>query len=121
MASGFGLSNKGKHNGAGEEVQDIDWDNLPAEQKKTGWGMQPGKAPTPPRATEDEWLDSQLVGDEASQLPPREGQSRSTRASDFDEDQDAGSEVGGAQMKTSKKKLDDPTGGVRVKKAPLPR
>ncbi|WP_309713836.1 hypothetical protein [Armatimonas sp.] len=120
MASGFGLSNKGKHNSAGEEVQDIDWDNLPVQQKN-GWGMQPSKAPTPPRATEEEWLDSQLVSDEGSQLPTNDGQSRSARASDFDEDQDAGSEVGGAQMKTNKKKVDDPTGGVKVKKAPLPR
>jgi hypothetical protein len=113
MASGFGLSNKGKHNSAGEEVQDIDWDNLPVPQKN-GWGMQPSNAPTPPPTTDDdEWLDSQL--------PAHEDESRGARASDFDEDQDAGSELGGAQMKTSKKKLDDPTGGVKVKKAPLPR
>jgi hypothetical protein len=120
MASGFGLSNKGKHNSAGEEVQDIDWDNLPTQQKN-GWGMQPSKASTPPRATDDEWLDSQLVGDEGSQLPARDDESSGARTSDFDEDQDSGSELGGAQMKTSKKKLDDPTGGVKVKKAPLPR
>ena len=121
VASGFGLSNKGKHNSAGEELQDIDWDNLPAEQKKTGWGMQPSKPTTPPPATEEEWLESQLVEGEVSQLPPSEAKAgKESAASSGGEEQDMGADVGTAQVKTGSKKTADPTGGVRVKKQPLP-
>ena len=35
MATGFGLSNKGKANSAGEELQDIDWDSIPADKRGT--------------------------------------------------------------------------------------
>nr|WP_309689983.1 hypothetical protein [Armatimonas sp.] len=98
MASGFGISSKGKHNGAGEELQDIDWDKQPAQPVRGGM-----KAQAPPPRPVDPWGDSQLVDDEVSQLPTSEGKAgRESAASWGGEDQILGSEVGGAQMKTGK-------------------
>ena len=117
MATGFGISNKGKHNGAGEELQDIDWDNQPAPPVKGT------KAQAPPPKPVDPWGDSQLVAEEASQILVSErSQGSASKGSDFEEDQDGGAEVGGAQMKTGNKKVsEDPNNGVKVKKQPLPR
>ena len=116
MASGFGISNKGKHNSAGEEVQDIDWDNQPAQPVRGGM-----KQPAPPPKPVDPWGESQLVDDEVSQLSPSEAKAgQGSAARSGVEEQDMGADVGAAQVKTGNKKTEDPTGGVKVKKQPLP-
>jgi hypothetical protein len=116
MASGFGISSKGKHNGAGEELQDIDWDNQPAPPVR---GMKTQTAP-PPKPV-DPWGDSQLVDDEASQLPASEvSAGRESSANSSGEEQDMGADVGAAQVKTGSKKTEDPNNGVKVKKQPMP-
>ena len=105
MASGFGISNKGKHNSAGEELQDIDWDNQPTQQVRSGM-----KSQAPPPKPVDPWGDSQLMDEEVSQLTSSEGG-----------EQDMGADVGAAQVKTGNRKTsDDPNNGVKVKKQPLP-
>ena len=113
MASGFGISSKGKHNGAGEELQDIDWDKQPAQPVRGGM-----KAQAPPPKPVDPWGDSQLVDDEVSQLPTSEGKAgKESAASWGGEEQDMGADVGAAQVKMGNKKAsDDPNNGVKVKK-----
>ncbi|WP_395140330.1 hypothetical protein, partial [Armatimonas sp.] len=91
MATGYGISSKGKHNSAGEEIQDIDWDNQPAPPVK-GKGMQ---AQAPPPRPVDPWGDSQLVDDDVSQLPTSEGKAgRESSANSGGEEQDMGADVG---------------------------
>ena len=130
MATGYGITGKGKHNSAGEELQDIDWDNIPPE--KRGMGTASGK-PQPKMkadavlADPDPFNESQLPPEDLaesndndySQIPLRERKkSASVEAVDLDK-QDDGAELGAAQVKQNKKKVTDPTNGTKTKKVPL--
>lgn len=108
MATGFGLSNKGKANSAGEELQDIDWDSIPADKR----GMTPGQSSPKGKSggalsEPDPFNESQLVAQDSTEVF-------------YGDEQDTGAELGAAQVKTNAKKTDDPNNGVKVKKMPLP-
>jgi hypothetical protein len=139
MATGYGITGKGKHNNAGEEIQDIDWDSIPPDKRGMAMGQpQPKMKADALLAEPDPFNESQLpteadasqlvTGDEKQtfydddcQLPANERKkvAGGTDAEVFADGELQGGGGSDSQVK-DRKKVKDPTGGVKVKKVPLP-